>query len=227
VPPTLSESPPKAHLPGEGVPCPSHGEGGSPFEPGRVRGTHASTGGVRVPASLHMRQIRTLVSHNAGMQNVALSEGELEWVFPADSVSRDEFESLERAGERLREIAANLADGRAGWTGKGLEYALYPSGKCSLGGFAENSQVTFGVELWPPLFFESDSAWGVEADISIRCDHPVDCGMHRIELREAAELGDPAAAIAVLDDFTAWLLRRSAEVAPDEWQNCDPSASGG
>ena len=53
--PTLSENPPKAHLPGKGAPSPSHGEGGSPFEPGRVQGTHASTGGVGVPASLHMR----------------------------------------------------------------------------------------------------------------------------------------------------------------------------
>ncbi|AIG75294.1 Hypothetical protein AJAP_12060 [Amycolatopsis japonica] len=40
---------PKAHLPGKGASCPSHGGGGSPFEPGQVRGTHASTGGVGVP----------------------------------------------------------------------------------------------------------------------------------------------------------------------------------
>jgi hypothetical protein len=161
------------------------------------------------------------------MQAVAFSEGELAWVFPADSVSRDEIESLERTGERLREIAGSLADGRAGWTGRGLEYALYPSGKASLGGHAENSQVSFGVELLPPQFFEGESAWGVEADILVRCDHPIDCGMHRVEFREASELGDSAQAIAVLSDFTVWLLRRSSEVAPDEWQKRDPSASAG
>jgi len=158
------------------------------------------------------------------MRNVALSEGELAWVFPPNSVSRDEIGSLEHTGERLRKIASILADGRAGWTGSGLEYALYPSGKCGLGGYAENSQVTFGVELWPPNFFEGDSAWGVEAEISVRCDHPVDCGMHRIERREATELSDPASAIAALDDVTAWLLRRSADVTPDEWRKLDPSA---
>lgn len=161
------------------------------------------------------------------MRNVALSEGELAWVFPADSVSPDEVRSLERASERLRGRAASLADGRAGWTGRGLEYSLFPSGQRSLGGFAENSQVTFGVELPPPHFFEGDSAWEVEAEIWVRCDHLVDCGTHRIEFREATELGDPASAIAVLDEFTAWLLRRNGEVAPDEWRNRDPSASDG
>jgi hypothetical protein len=113
------------------------------------------------------------------------------------------------------------------WTGRGLEYSLFPSGQRSLGGFAENSQVTFGVELLTPHFFEGDSAGGVEAEISVRCDHPVDCGMHRVEFRQAVELGDPAQAIAVLDDFTIWLLRRSSEVAPDEWQRRDPHASAG
>lgn len=46
---TLALNPPKARLPGKGASCPSHGGGGSPFEPGRVRGTHSSTGGVGVP----------------------------------------------------------------------------------------------------------------------------------------------------------------------------------
>lgn len=45
----LATNPPKAHLPGKGASCPLFGEGGCPFEPGRVRGTHASAGGVGVP----------------------------------------------------------------------------------------------------------------------------------------------------------------------------------
>lgn len=171
----------------------------------------------------HVADITALVSHNAQMETVELSEGELAWVFPSDSVSPDGVESLARASERLCGIAASLADGRAGWTGRGLEYSLFPSGQRSLGGFAENSQVTFGVELLPPHFFEGDSAWAVEAEISVRCDHPVDCGMHRIEFRQAAELGDPQSAIAALDDFTDWLSRRSAEVAPHEWRGRDPN----
>lgn len=38
---TLRLNPPKAHLLGKGASCPPHGEGGCPFEPGRVRGAHA------------------------------------------------------------------------------------------------------------------------------------------------------------------------------------------
>lgn len=44
-------NPPKAHLPGKGASCPPFGEGGCPFEPGRVRGTHFSAGDVGVPTS--------------------------------------------------------------------------------------------------------------------------------------------------------------------------------
>jgi hypothetical protein len=47
--PIVDLNPPKAHLPGNGASCPPHGEGGCPFEPGRVRGTHSSAGGVGVP----------------------------------------------------------------------------------------------------------------------------------------------------------------------------------
>ena len=47
--PIVDPNPPKAHLPGKGASCPPHGEGGCPFEPGRVRGTHSSAGGVGLP----------------------------------------------------------------------------------------------------------------------------------------------------------------------------------
>ena len=63
---TVEVSPPKAHLPGKGAPCPSHGEGGSLFKPGRVRGTHASTGGVGVPIMCVMRDSARLVGELAG-----------------------------------------------------------------------------------------------------------------------------------------------------------------
>lgn len=40
---------PKAHLPGTGASGPLPGEGGCPFETGRVRGTHSAAAGVGVP----------------------------------------------------------------------------------------------------------------------------------------------------------------------------------
>jgi len=80
---------------------------------------------------------------------------------------------LDRSSQRLRNIAANLEGGRAGWTDQGLEYSLFSSGQRSLGGFAENSWVTFTVEVRPPGFYdEGVLTWEVEAEIAVRCDHP-------------------------------------------------------
>lgn len=42
----LDVNPPKAHLPGKDASCPQHGEGGCPFEPGRVRRPHFAAGDV-------------------------------------------------------------------------------------------------------------------------------------------------------------------------------------
>ncbi len=127
---------------------------------------------------------------------------------------------LDRSSQRLRNIAANLEGGRAGWTDQGLEYSLFSSGQRSLGGFAENSWVTFTVEVRPPGFYdEGVLTWEVEAEMAVRCDHPtVDCGMHRIEFREAPDLEDPVRAIAALDEFTSWLVERSANgVGRSSW----------
>lgn len=72
-----TENPPKAHLHGMGASSPSHGEGGSPFEPGRVLGIHASTGDVGVPAQFSRG--------NEGRWAVSLSLG-LPW--PCDNPTR-------------------------------------------------------------------------------------------------------------------------------------------
>ncbi len=53
-------NPPKAHLPGKGASCPPFGEGGCPFEPGRVRGTHFSAGDVGVPTFHPSQQMSAL-----------------------------------------------------------------------------------------------------------------------------------------------------------------------
>jgi hypothetical protein len=72
--------------------------------------------------------------------------------------------------------------------------------------------VTFSAELHPPGFYEGAHAWSVDAEIAVRCDHLADCGMHRIESREAPILDTPADAVAALDEFTDWLVVRSREV---------------
>jgi hypothetical protein len=165
------------------------------------------------------------IRNNDGVETVGLSVGDTDWVFPAGSVTGDMAAVLDRSGERLRGVAAGLGKGRAGWTGEGLEYWLLPSGQRSLGGFAENAQVTFLVELRPPGFYGGADGWSVEAEIAVRCDHRADCGMHRIEFREASELDTPADAVATLDEFTGWLMARGREVSPADWRARDPLAA--
>ncbi len=47
---------PKLRLPGKGAARPLLGEGGSPFEPGQVRGTHFSAGDVGVSTITHLKR---------------------------------------------------------------------------------------------------------------------------------------------------------------------------
>src|ERR1700685_3452259 len=98
------------------------------------------------------------------VETVAFSEGEPTWVFPEGSVTQVLLRSLSASGERMHQIATMLPR-RAGWTGSGLEYCLYPSGKRCLSGFAENADVTFLVELTPPGFYSeaAPGAWEVTA----------------------------------------------------------------
>ncbi|MCL2422686.1 MAG: hypothetical protein FWD11_02145 [Micrococcales bacterium] len=157
------------------------------------------------------------------MEKVALLAGDPAWVFPPEVITPELVATLAFSGARLREIAKSLG-GRAGWTGSGLEYWKSPSGRWKLGGGAENSHVTFLVELCPPGFYECVDIWSVHAEIAVRCDHMVDCGMHRIESRHTYPRTGPDSADS-LDDLTAWLLSRHQEVPPRTWRSLDRSAA--
>lgn len=155
------------------------------------------------------------------METIALTEGDLRWVFPPESVTPELIAVLEQASQRLLDIAATLDQARAGWTGRGLEFSLLPSGQRSLGGFAENGQVSFVAELLPPGYCESTS-WEVAAEIAVRCDHGGDCGMHRTEAKEVSGVETVQQAIQALGDVTEWLFERATTVEPDEWRTTDP-----
>ncbi|MCL2466127.1 MAG: hypothetical protein FWF02_08090 [Micrococcales bacterium] len=157
------------------------------------------------------------------MEKVALLDGEPTWVFPPESATPEVVAALAFSGARLREIAKSLG-GRAGWTGSGLEYWQSASGKWKITGGAENPQVTFFVELCPPGFYECVEIWTVHAEIAVRCDHMVDCGMHRIESRHAYPRTG-AACVDSLDELTAWLLTRHQEVPPATWRSRDRMAA--
>lgn len=52
---SMALSLPKLRLPSKGAARPLLGEGGSPFEPGQVRGTHFSAGDVGVSTITHLK----------------------------------------------------------------------------------------------------------------------------------------------------------------------------
>ena len=147
--------------------------------------------------------------------------GDPSWVFPS-GLDEPVRATLEDASRRLVDIAATLEGGRAGWAGEGLEFSLYPSGERRVGGFAENQQVSFVVDLGLTRDPRGATTWELDAEISVRCDHPVDCGMHQIETRRVSALATPAIAIRALDDATQWLLARARAVDPSEWRARDP-----
>jgi hypothetical protein len=158
------------------------------------------------------------------VETVAFSEGEPTWVFPKRSVTQALMRSLSASSERMREIATMLPGGRAGWSGSGLEYCLYPSGQRRLSGFAENADVTFIVELMPPGFYSEapPRAWEVTAEISVRCDAEIDCGMHTVEAFTPNTYTAAEDAVAAVEAATRWLLERSETVPPGGWRARDP-----
>jgi hypothetical protein len=158
------------------------------------------------------------------VETVAFLEGEPTWVFPKRSVTQALMRSLSASSERMCEIAAMLPGGRAGWTGSGLEYCLYPSGRRNLSGFAENADVTFIVELMPPGSHPEalQDAWEVTAEISVRCDAEIYCGMHTLETFTPNTYTTAEDAVAAVEAATRWLLERSEAVPHGDWRARDP-----
>jgi len=161
------------------------------------------------------------------VETIPLAVGDPAWVFPDESVTPALIASLAASSERLVEIAGLLPGGRAGWSGSGLEYNVFPSGKCSLYGWAESPDpdATFVVEMAPPGYWGTDSVgWEVTADISVRCDARYDaaCGMHVMEEFTANVYATPEEAVAAVDRATSWLLDRCRAVPPEDWRARDP-----
>ncbi|TCO53779.1 hypothetical protein [Actinocrispum wychmicini] len=154
------------------------------------------------------------------METIRLADGDPAWMFPPGTFTADIAASLATSSRRLR---ATLPGGRAGLCHEGLEYSLLPDGKCCVSGFAENDLVSFTVELRPPGYYSAEtSTWEVDAEISVRCDHNVDCGTHTVECREVTGLTSPDQAVATLAQLIEWLAQRAAEVPAEQWREMDP-----
>ena len=146
------------------------------------------------------------VVHNGDVKVTPLQEGNLSWMFHAE-VDPVVSERLQEASETVEKIARSLGK-KAGWSGSGLEFHVVDSGT-SIAGFAEKDDVTFWVELRRAEAWEkSDSnvgEWAVEAEVAVRCDAVIDCGMHRVAEWPVLVTSSPsAAADAMVEALNGW-----------------------
>lgn len=159
---------------------------------------------------------------HAGVADVVpLVDGDLAWVFGPDVDRAAVLPQLTRSAENVQRLAAAIG-GQAGWKGSGLEFVRCPGGggyppQELLGGYAQNPDwASFEVEVMPVT-----GGWVVSAEISVRCDAPIDCGMHVIEQWDDRILAEPTAAAAELLAATEWLLARGTAERATYWREHD------
>lgn len=168
------------------------------------------------------------------MRPIPLDEGDLRWVFPELADHRRVLDILHRAAGCMEQLADHLGV-RPSWTGTGLEFCIFPARQTAhLLGCAETGEVSFIAELTPPRpKYLGDGViteppppppWSVEGEISVRCDHVVDCCMHQIEMRPETEHPTAVEAASDLLAVTSWLLRRGTAEPASSWRQRDASS---
>lgn len=159
------------------------------------------------------------------MKTIALADGDVGWVFPHFDNQPVVMEALSAADAHMRRLADHLGV-TPGWTGSGLEFHQLAS-VTDLFGCAETRDVTFVAELesgvlGPEPRREGGPPWEVSANIAVRCDAHVDCGMHIIEEWPASRHDSPQEAATALAKAAQWLHDRGAAEPPTSWRRRDP-----
>lgn len=160
------------------------------------------------------------------METIPLTDGDLRWVFPELVDERQVVDILRRAAGCIERLADHLGV-RPSWTGSGLEFHRLPGrASATLFGCAETTEVSLVAELRLPQdpvewVVVAPPPWLVDADISVRCDAAVDCGMHAIETKEDIEYLSPVDAANGLLAATTWLLQRGTEEPTGSWRRRD------
>ncbi len=153
------------------------------------------------------------------METVPLDDGDTSWLFGTAHDAMRVASTLQEARRNVEETARRT-DGRAGWSGAGLEWHRYPSGQTSLVGFSEGPD---WVSFWAQLERDGEG-WQVDAQIGVRCGGEVDCGEHVVERLPAQGVATPDAAATALLVATQWLLSRATAEPLTYWRASDPEA---
>lgn len=158
------------------------------------------------------------------VKSVPLADGDLRWVFPALDDAPQVMATLAAADADMRRLAAHLGV-KPGWTGSGLEFSCLPA-VTDMGGFAETSDVSFTADLMSgvvniELRRDGGPPWEVSAQIAVRCDAVIDCGMHAIEEWPFSRHESALEAAAALARAVRWLLDRGTAEPPGSWRYRD------
>jgi len=128
------------------------------------------------------------------VETVRLADGDIAWVFPQLDDPAQVLGVLSAADAHMRRLADHLGV-RPSWTGSGLEFYRLATATDRFG-CAETRDISFAAELdsgilGPEPRREGGPPWEVSAEIAVRCDAQVDCGMHAIEEWPASRHDSP------------------------------------
>ncbi|MBV1851885.1 hypothetical protein [Catellatospora tritici] len=157
------------------------------------------------------------------MEIIALSDGDLGWVFPGLHDAGEVSDLLRQADAQIRLLADHLGV-RPSWTGSGIEFHRLPQGQTDLFGCAEKDDVSFTVGLGS--FNRGGSSgvgppWDIDSSIEVRCDGRVDCGMHSIEEASERQVDSPLEAARALLEAVIWLRNRAVAEPLESWRQRD------
>jgi hypothetical protein len=143
--------------------------------------------------------------------------------------------TLARAEERLFALRRELtARANRSWRSRGIYLETFPSGQACIGGYVQDGDLTFAVELRPQNFFHeapwrpgeplrkmATDAWDVDASVYVVSDATIDAGQETAAKLPVRRLTDPkdavGALVVVCTDVHQLALSRPAEV--DAWRS--------
>jgi hypothetical protein len=144
------------------------------------------------------------------------------------------LEALARADEKLLALRRELTERtNRSWRSRGIELETYPSGQASIGGYVQDGELTFAVELRPHNFFHeapwrpgepirkmATDAWDVDATVYVIGESTVDAEQETAAQLPARRCERPQHAAAELVNVCAELhqLARSRPPEPRAWR---------